>query len=189
MNPNTYAEKARSTALYPESHKFVYPVLGLPDEIGELLDKITQSDKFNREDVSKEIGDVLWYIVNVAEDAQIGLSTLISTMVDEGMRVNSFTELGALMNENEDIRPLTILLPVYAGRIAGIAKKTIRDSSGVLIPEKLTIIHENLNNILRGLYSIASAWGINMDDVAKENIEKLASRKERGVLQGSGDNR
>ena len=36
---------------------------------------------------------------------------------------------------------------------------------------------------------ICEVMGWNLDDIAKENLEKLASRKERGVIEGDGDNR
>ncbi len=35
----------------------------------------------------------------------------------------------------------------------------------------------------------ATDIGITLEDVAEANIEKLQSRKQRGVLDGSGDNR
>ena len=36
---------------------------------------------------------------------------------------------------------------------------------------------------------LARELGGSLEDVARANIEKLAARKERGVLHGSGDNR
>lgn len=35
----------------------------------------------------------------------------------------------------------------------------------------------------------ADMLGLSMDDIASQNVEKLASRKARGVQKGSGDNR
>ena len=40
MNFNEYQKLARSTAVYPEEHKVVYPALGLCGEAGEVADKI-----------------------------------------------------------------------------------------------------------------------------------------------------
>lgn len=48
---------------------------------------------------------------------------------------------------------------------------------------------KELGDVLWYISAIATELGINLDHVAKANIEKLASRKERGVLGGSGDNR
>ena len=36
---------------------------------------------------------------------------------------------------------------------------------------------------------IATVLEVNLSDIAERNIEKLQSRAQRGVIQGSGDNR
>lgn len=36
---------------------------------------------------------------------------------------------------------------------------------------------------------IASVMGFSLEDVARQNLDKLASRQERGVIDGKGDNR
>ena len=190
MNPVEYSEKARSLAIYCDNSpwaKFAYPALGLADEFGELLDKITLSHTYTKEDIAAELGDVLWYLVNVSEDAGTSFIDLLNMFVD--IRITSFTQLGSYINVSSDIRPSIVRGPVHTGRIAGVAKKMIRDTNGVLTLEKLKIVHESLKEIIVCLYQIAWTWGINMDDVAQGNIKKLFSRKERGVLQGSGDNR
>lgn len=46
------------------------------------------------------------------------------------------------------------------------------------------MITKSLRYALLGNY-----FDIKMDDIATNNIEKLASRLERGVISGSGDNR
>lgn len=46
-----------------------------------------------------------------------------------------------------------------------------------------------LGDILWQLSGLCSVLGWNLDDVAKENIEKLASRQRRGLIDGSGDRR
>ena len=48
--------------------------------------------------------------------------------------------------------------------------------------------HE-LGDILWFAAGIAEMMGWTLDKVAEENISKLASRKERGVIDGNGDNR
>lgn len=184
MNISDYVEKARSTAIYPKEASFYYPALGLAGEIGELIEKLTRLPKdvpVFKEAVTKEAGDLLWYVVNTAADARI-------PALDFTLRANNFTELGVLLFSKDHRSPL-IKLPIYAGWIAEIAKKMLRDSNGELTSEKQDVVHNSLAEITRCLFQITKEWSINMDDVAQANIDKLFSRKERGVLQGEGDNR
>jgi len=46
-----------------------------------------------------------------------------------------------------------------------------------------------LGDVLWYLAESCTALGIELDDVAAYNLAKLASRKERGQIKGSGDNR
>lgn len=76
-----------------------------------------------------------------------------------------------------------------SGEVQGKIKKIIRDSGGVITEEnKLTILGE-LGDQLWYISEVASNLGLNMNDVAQVNLDKLQDRKARGVLGGSGDNR
>jgi NTP pyrophosphatase (non-canonical NTP hydrolase) len=44
-------------------------------------------------------------------------------------------------------------------------------------------------DILWQLSGLCSVMGWTLDDVAKQNLEKLASRQQRGIIDGNGDNR
>ena len=44
-------------------------------------------------------------------------------------------------------------------------------------------------DILWQLSGLCEVMGWRLEDVAKANLEKLASRKRRGVIEGNGDNR
>lgn len=83
----------------------------------------------------------------------------------------------------------TLGLADEAGEVVGKIKKVMRDDAGVISEEKLSDIKKELGDVLWYLSQIASELNLNLSDVAKANLEKLLSRKERGVLQGSGDNR
>lgn len=76
-----------------------------------------------------------------------------------------------------------------AGEVAEKIKKVIRDKEGVFLVEDKEQIKKELGDVLWYIANIANDLFINMDDIAKGNIEKLNSRKERGVIHGSGDNR
>jgi len=76
-----------------------------------------------------------------------------------------------------------------AGEVQGKIKKIIRDSGGVITPEATEEIKKELGDILWYIASMCDNLGINLNDVANGNIEKLRDRNKRGVLEGSGDNR
>lgn len=82
MTLDEYQQAALKTAIYPESHAIVYPVLGLTGEAGEVADKIKKTirdfdGKFSperRREIALELGDVLWYAAALARDLGISLS-------------------------------------------------------------------------------------------------------------------
>lgn len=76
-----------------------------------------------------------------------------------------------------------------AGEVVGKIKKVMRDDGGELTEEKKVEIKKELGDVLWYLAQLSTDLGIKFSEVAKANIEKLASRKERNVLHGSGDNR
>lgn len=76
-----------------------------------------------------------------------------------------------------------------AGEVCEKIKKMYRDDNGVPTPEKIAEISKELGDVLWYIANVADDFGLNMDDIAEQNIAKLFSRKERGVLGGSGDNR
>lgn len=84
----------------------------------------------------------------------------------------------------------TLGLVGEAGEIAEKIKKVIRDGDGKTIDdEKRELLKKELGDVLWYVAQLASEFGFELNDVAEHNIEKLFSRKDRGVLQGSGDTR
>lgn len=84
MTLNEYQEKALETAIYPKEFKIIYPTLGLTGESGECADKVKKvirdgNAEFTDEkksEIAKEIGDVLWYCANLANDIGYTLDTI-----------------------------------------------------------------------------------------------------------------
>lgn len=48
---------------------------------------------------------------------------------------------------------------------------------------------KELGDVLWFVAGLATRLGVSLEDVAQMNIQKLASRKKRGVIVGEGDNR
>jgi len=76
-----------------------------------------------------------------------------------------------------------------AGEIAEHAKKAIRDDAGTISEERRSAMARELGDVLWYLAGLATELGLDLDQIARENLEKLLSRQRRGVLSGSGDDR
>ena len=75
------------------------------------------------------------------------------------------------------------------GEVLEKIKKIIRDKAGKLDEETKEKIAKELGDVLWYIAQLCTELGLSMEEVAKQNLEKLFSRKERGVLQGEGDER
>jgi NTP pyrophosphatase (non-canonical NTP hydrolase) len=76
-----------------------------------------------------------------------------------------------------------------AGEVAEHAKKAIRDDAGKVSDERRAAMSKELGDVLWYVAQLASELGLDLDDIAAQNLEKLFSRQRRGVLSGSGDDR
>ena len=75
-----------------------------------------------------------------------------------------------------------------SGEVQNNIKKMIRDDQGIT-EEKKDAVKKELGDIFWYVAKICNDNGFNMAEIAQGNIDKLYSRKDRGVIQGSGDNR
>lgn len=75
------------------------------------------------------------------------------------------------------------------GEIAEKVKKIVRDKSGIIDEADKEAIMKEIGDVLWYLAQISTELGIFLDDAAQYNLDKLASRKARNVIGGSGDNR
>lgn len=76
-----------------------------------------------------------------------------------------------------------------AGEVAEKIKKIIRDQNGDITDANKIELAKELGDVLWYLAVLAHQLDCSLDDVARGNLDKLSSRKARGVLSGSGDNR
>jgi NTP pyrophosphatase (non-canonical NTP hydrolase) len=86
MNFKEYQGKAVSFAIYPATHKVLYPTLGLCGESGEVAEKVKKQVRdgvFNRHEVAKELGDVLWYLANICNDIGYNLDEIADLNIDK----------------------------------------------------------------------------------------------------------
>lgn len=76
-----------------------------------------------------------------------------------------------------------------AGEVADKVKKVIRDNQEEFDDNRKKEIAKELGDVLWYIATLANDIGYSLEDIAEMNYEKLSSRKERGMLGGSGDNR
>lgn len=55
--------------------------------------------------------------------------------------------------------------------------------------EEIEDLKKEAGDVLWQLSGLCSVMGWSLEDIAQQNLDKLASRKERNVIDGNGDNR
>jgi len=80
MTLNEYQQGAEKTAVYPTEHALEYLTLGLSAEVGELNGKVAKYYRkdgvYPRGEVLGELGDVLWFVSELARVHNTTLQTL-----------------------------------------------------------------------------------------------------------------
>jgi NTP pyrophosphatase (non-canonical NTP hydrolase) len=74
MNLKEYEEFTRGTAIYPPELGVGYCAYGLASEVGEVLGKLKKEIRDGvilTSDISKELGDVLWYWVRLCDELEL----------------------------------------------------------------------------------------------------------------------
>ena len=92
MTFEEYQKKARKTAKYPKvGASFVYPMLGLAGETGEVVEKVKKIfrddggkvTKNKKEEIKKELGDVLWYLSQIATEFNMSLEEIAAANIEK----------------------------------------------------------------------------------------------------------
>ena len=88
MRLNDYQGLARETALYPMEEGLAYTALGLCGEAGEVAEKIKKFIRGDegvsvREDLLLELGDVLWYLSNLAFECGYTLQAVAEANIEK----------------------------------------------------------------------------------------------------------
>ncbi|MFN5119439.1 MAG: nucleoside triphosphate pyrophosphohydrolase family protein [Cyanobacteriota bacterium] len=92
MDFQAYQERSRETARYPDAGRnAIYPTLGLCGEAGEVADKVKkvlrdregQFDQSVRDDLRLELGDVLWYVAQLATELDLRLEDIATANLEK----------------------------------------------------------------------------------------------------------
>lgn len=88
MTLDEYQASARSLAVYPQHARILYPALKLAGEAGEVTEKLgklmrdegyqagQELTQEQNQSLVKELGDVLWYVANLAADLGVSLESV-----------------------------------------------------------------------------------------------------------------
>ncbi len=106
-NFDAYQRQSRKTwNLVHADHPIVYPTLGLVNEAGELAGKVKkifrdkggQITPEDRESLKYELGDVLWYLAQIATELDLSLQEVAEANLE---KLFSRLERGAIRGEGD----------------------------------------------------------------------------------------
>lgn len=107
-NFDAYQRQSRKTwNLVHTDHPIVYPTLGLVNEAGELAGKVKkifrdkngQISPEDREALKYELGDVLWYLAQIATELDLSLQDVAEANLE---KLFSRLERGAIRGEGDN---------------------------------------------------------------------------------------
>ncbi len=117
---------------------------------------------------------------------------------DEYQKQAQTTDLG-FENMGEVMRTHSYNVPEFIDKVLGLVgesgefadkiKKIMRDKRGEFTDEERVEALKELGDVLWYIAEISAYLDTPMSELAKMNLDKLASRKARGTLVGAGDNR
>src|ERR687893_1272090 len=92
MRLSDYQHRSRATAVYPDAgQNLTYPALGLCGEAGEAAEKVKKAIRDDggvltderRDALAAELGDVLWYLAQLATEADLDLGVVAQANLDK----------------------------------------------------------------------------------------------------------
>ena len=92
----------------------------------------------------------------------------------------------AIFPADKALEYLSLGLVGEAGEVANKVKKLIRDKKVLL---DTTVISSEIGDVLWYCAMLADYLDVNLGKIMDDNLDKLKSRKQRGTLGGTGDNR
>lgn len=118
------------------------------------------------------------------------------------MTLNEYQEqaMTTCLPESENFAYMMLNLVGEVGEIAGKISKWIRkgrtriDYNDIEFYDKtkdddINELKKEAGDVLWQLSGLCSVMGWSLEDIAQQNLDKLADRKQRGVVDGQGDNR
>jgi NTP pyrophosphatase (non-canonical NTP hydrolase) len=91
MDLSEYQRRSRQTAEYPRTAWLAYPALGLAGEAGEVAEHAKKAIRDDggvvtderRAALTKELGDVLWYVAQLASELDLDLDEIAAANLEK----------------------------------------------------------------------------------------------------------
>ena len=101
MDFETYKKWTRETAVYPKELEEEYLMIGLANEVGEVLGKYKKQlrgdgDKYK--EIRSELGDVMWYIARLFDMYDI---TMVEALHENYLKLMDRKEKGVLKGDGD----------------------------------------------------------------------------------------
>lgn len=159
MDFTAYHAEAKQTAIYAADQAFAYLIPAAADEAFEAMDAPRGS-----EEEADEWGDCLW------------TSVMLRATLDLPLTIEPFANGCHIPDHFEE--PARALLHLWT--------KIARDRGGIPDERDQARIEEATAKIIRLVAYLAGRRGLTTEQLAAANLLKLAGRKQRGTLAGSG---
>ena len=114
------------------------------------------------------------------------------------MELNEYQKqaMTTCMPTSENFSYMFLNLVGEVGEFASKVAKAIRKEENCIEYNDLGVtvtnneeLQKEAGDILWQLSGLCTVMGWNLEDIAQQNLDKLASRQQRNVIDGSGDNR
>ena len=107
------------------------------------------------------------------------------------------------MESSNNVPYMLLMIGEETGELQGKFSKAIRKGNLTFVENIMTGLYDNeddfydwvdsvkkeIGDIMLGLAGICHVMKWDLDEIAQMNLDKLASRKQRNVIDGNGDNR
>lgn len=101
----------------------------------------------------------------------------------------SATETAVYPNIGFNVEYPTLGLAGETGEVCNKVKKIQRDFDGFVDDEMRESLKDEISDCMWYLAQLCTELQLDLDEVASHNLRKLQDRKNRNVIQGSGDRR
>jgi hypothetical protein len=163
-------------------------VPGLAGEYGEVLELLLTST-VDKEAMKKELGDQLWFVAVLSDLFDYKMEEVVFTEEFEDLDEFQNLVFESLFDLPIEVDSLVYELGYYIGDLNSLFAKAVRDNHGDVPEDKIGFLVLTLANIVFSTARLGAFYDITLEEMMEKNIDKLFSRKARGTLSGSGDDR